>query len=64
MKEANSDLSDSEVEDEASHFQMAEIKFGKSDFQFAQLDEKSEPRIAILFNQTYGSNFGIKKSSN
>ena len=37
LKEAGSDLSDSEDEDEASHFHMSEINFGKSDFQFAQL---------------------------
>ena len=35
LKEADSDLSDSEDEDEASHFQMDEIDFGKSDFQFS-----------------------------
>ena len=41
MEEADSDLSDSNNEDEASHFQMAEINLGKSDFHFAQLDENS-----------------------
>ena len=39
---------------------MSEINFGKSEFQFAQLDEKLEPRIASLFNQTAGCNVGIK----
>ena len=34
LREAESDLSDSEDEDEASHFQIADINFGKSDFQF------------------------------
>ena len=29
----------SEDEDEASHFHMAEINYGKSDFKFAQLDK-------------------------
>ena len=39
---------------------MADINFGKSDFQFAQLDEKFEPHIASLFNHTSGRNIGIK----
>ena len=37
LKEADSDLSDSKDEDEASCFQMADMNFDKSDFQFAQL---------------------------
>ena len=60
LKEAESNLYDSENEDEASNFQMADINFGKSDFQFAQLDEKFEPHIASLFNHTSGRNIGIK----
>ena len=40
LKQDESDLSDSEDEYEASYFQMAEINFVKSYFQFAQLDEK------------------------
>ena len=39
---------------------MADINFGKSYFQFAQLDEEFEPRIAIIFNHTSGRNVGIK----
>ena len=39
---------------------MAKINFGKSDFQFSQLDEEFEPRIAIIFSQTDSRNFGIK----
>ena len=63
MREDESYLSNSEDEDEASHFQMDEINFGKSDFQFAQLDEELKPRIASIFNQTAGHNVGIKPSS-
>jgi hypothetical protein len=48
LKEADSDISDSEVE-EASHFQVEQA------FQFAQLDKKFEPRIAKLFKQTGSS---------
>ena len=59
-KEADSDLSDSEDEGKASHFQMAEINFGKNDSQFAQLDEKFEPRIKSIFNQNDGRNVRIK----
>ena len=40
IEEANSDLSDSQDEDKASHLQMADIDFGKSNFQFAQLDKQ------------------------
>ena len=39
LKEADSNLYESEYEYEASHFQMADNNFGKIDFQFAQLDE-------------------------
>ena len=38
IKKADSNLPDSEDEDEASHLQIANINFGKSNFQFAQLD--------------------------
>ena len=60
LKEAESDLYDSEHEDEASHFQMADIDFGKSDFQFSQLDKKFEPHITSLFDQTAGPKSGIQ----
>ena len=60
MKLADSDMSDSEDEDEASRFQMAGINFGKSYFQFAQLDEEFESCIASIFNHTSGRNLGIK----
>ena len=43
---------------------MAEINFGKSDFQFAQLDKEFEPRITSLFNQNDGRNVGIKTKLN
>ena len=43
---------------------MAGIDFGKSDFQFAQLDEEFEPRIASVFNQTTGHNISIKPKLN
>ena len=62
LKEADSKLYDSENEDEASNFQMAKINFGKSDFRFAQLDKKFEPRIENIFNQTDGRNVGIKSN--
>ena len=39
LKKADSDLSDSEDEDKASHFQMVNINFGKSDFEFAKLNK-------------------------
>ena len=38
---------------------MAKINFGKSDFQFAQLDEEFEPRIPRFFNQTAGRNVSM-----
>ena len=60
MKEADSNLSESEDEDEASKFQMAEINYGKSDSQFSQLDEELKPRISSIFNQTASRNIGIK----
>jgi hypothetical protein len=44
LKEADSDISESEGE-EASHFQVDQA------LQFAQLDKKLEPRIAKLFKQ-------------
>ena len=40
IKEAESNLYDSEDEDEVSNFQMADIDVGKSNFQFAHLDKK------------------------
>ena len=60
LKEADSNLYDSDDEDEASHFHTANNDFGKNDFQFAQLDEKFEPCIASLFKQTASRNVGIK----
>jgi hypothetical protein len=44
LKEADSDISESEGE-EASHFQLDQA------LQFAQLDKKLEPRISKLFKQ-------------
>jgi hypothetical protein len=43
LKEAESDISESEGEDEASHFQMDVA------LQFAQVEKEFEPRIAKLF---------------
>jgi hypothetical protein len=43
LKEAESDISESEGEDEASHFQM------DATLQFAQVEKELEPRIAKLF---------------
>jgi hypothetical protein len=48
LKEADSEISESEGE-EASHFQVDQT------LQFAQLDKKFEPRIAKLFKQTGSS---------
>jgi hypothetical protein len=48
LKEANSDISESEGE-EASHFQVDQA------LQFAQLDKKFEPRIAKIFKQAGSS---------
>jgi hypothetical protein len=45
FKEAESDISESEGEDEASHFQM------DTALQFAQVEKEFEPRIAKLFKQ-------------
>ena len=59
LNEGDSNLYESEDEYEASHFQMANIIFCKSDFQFAQLDKEFKPRIANIFNQTDGRNVGI-----
>ena len=43
---------------------MANISFGKSDFQFVQLDEEFELCNASFFNQTSGCNVGIKTKLN
>jgi hypothetical protein len=48
LKEADSDISESEGE-EASHFQVDQA------LQFTQLDKKFEPRIAKLFKQSGSS---------
>jgi Skp family chaperone for outer membrane proteins len=45
LKEAESGISDSEGEDEASYFQM------DAALQFAQVEKEFEPRIAKLFKQ-------------
>jgi hypothetical protein len=52
LKEAESDISESEGEDEASHFQMDVA------LQFAQFEKEFEPRIAKLFKQA-GSNIKL-----
>ena len=41
---------------------MKDIDFGKSDFQFAQLDKKFKPSIAILFNQIDSHKVGIQNN--
>ena len=64
LKEANSELSDSEDKDEASNFQISDINFGKSNFQFPQLDKEFEPPIASIFNQNVGRNTGIQTKIN
>jgi hypothetical protein len=52
LKEAESDISESEGEDEASHFQM------DAALQFAQVEKEFYLRIAKLFNQA-GLSFKI-----
>jgi hypothetical protein len=52
LKEAESDISESEGEDEASHFQM------DAALQFAQVEKEFEPRIAKFFKQA-GLSFKI-----
>ena len=64
LNKYDSEIYDSVYEDEASHFQMADINFGKSDFQFAQLVNKFDPHIAITFNYTSGCNVGYKTKIN
>ena len=39
---------------------MADINFGKSDFQFAQLDEEFKPCIASILNQNYKTQDWLK----
>ena len=54
LREEDSDLSDSDTEEEASHFQ-----FVDNAFQFAQLDQEFEPRIAKLFKQAHGTKVNL-----
>jgi hypothetical protein len=49
LKEADSDISDSEGDEEASHFQIDEA------LQFAQVNKGFEPIIVKLFKQNHGS---------
>ena len=60
LREDYSDLYDSDGEYEASHFQISDINFGKSNFQFSQLDKNFKNRIASVFNNTYVHNTGIQ----
>jgi hypothetical protein len=58
LKEAESDISDSEGENEASHFQM------DAALQFAQVEKEFEPRIANFSSkQDYWSRSTFEKSS-
>ena len=50
LKEDDSDLSDSEEEDESSHFHI----YDNSGFQLSQLNEEFEPHISNLFNHSSG----------
>jgi uncharacterized protein YodC (DUF2158 family) len=50
MRETESDLSDSDTSEGDSHFQ-----FQVGGFQFTQVDNEFEPRIAKLFKQTHGT---------
>jgi ribosomal protein L15 len=51
LKENDSDDSDSDLEEETSHFQMDAFQFTQFDKKF---DKKFEPRIARLFKQAHG----------
>ena len=51
LKEINSDILDSDTEED-SHFQHAESNVSRHSFQFAQLDDEFEPRISQLFKQS------------
>jgi hypothetical protein len=48
MKEADSDITDSEASEGDSHFQ-----FEVGGFQFAQVEKEFEPQIAKLFKQVW-----------
>ena len=60
LKEDASDLSNSEEEDEASHFQISNRIVSESAFQLSKLNEGLEPHIINIFNQSAGHNVGIK----
>jgi predicted nucleic acid-binding Zn-ribbon protein len=49
LREADTDISESDGGEEASHFQLDEAS------QFAQVDKEFEARIAKSFKQTHGS---------
>jgi uncharacterized protein YodC (DUF2158 family) len=49
-KEEDSDISDSDESEQASHFQFAD-----GGFQFTQVENEFEPQIAKLFKQTHGT---------
>jgi len=53
LKESESDLSGSDAEEEASHFQRNDT------FQFAQLKSEFELRISNLFKQTHGNKIAL-----
>ena len=55
LKEDDSDLSDSEEEDESSHFHI----YDNSGFQLSQLNEEFEPHISNIFNHSSAHNVGI-----
>jgi hypothetical protein len=53
LKEAESDLSGSEAEEESSHFQYDDP------FQFTQLESKFEPKISKLFKQSHAAGISL-----
>jgi hypothetical protein len=53
LKEADSDISDSEGDEEASYFQKDKA------LQFTQVDKGFEPRIVKLFKQNHGSKINL-----
>ena len=51
--EEESDISESEGEEEASHFQVCEAQVGtEKAFQFTQVESSFDPRIEALFKQS------------
>ena len=63
LKEADSYISDSEDEYEASNFQMANIKFGKSDFGFPSWMRNANPAFQVFSTRLPVITLELKPSS-